>query len=149
MEILNKLFAIDINYIIIGLIVVFYTMEQVLATQFKFDKLPQHLFHNVLFQVAFYLGNLLWAFVTVFTIEWLNKNEIGLLYLLELPLRIKLVLGVMLFDFVNYWFHRTAHLIPCCGVFIVCTIATPGWMLPPTCGRTRLNWLFISASPIL
>ena len=112
MEILNKLLAIDINYIIIGLIVIFYTMEQVLTTQFKFDKLPQHLFHNVLFQVAFYLGNLLWAFVTVFSIEWLNKNEIGLFYLLELPLWLKLVLGVMLFDFVNYWFHRTAHRIP-------------------------------------
>jgi sterol desaturase/sphingolipid hydroxylase (fatty acid hydroxylase superfamily) len=112
MEILNKLLAIDINYIIIGLIVIFYTMEQLLTTQFKFDRLPQHLFHNVLFQVAFYLCNLLWAFVTVFTIEWLNKNEIGLLYLLELPVWIKLVLGVALFDFVNYWFHRTAHRIP-------------------------------------
>ncbi|MGK2864954.1 MAG: sterol desaturase family protein [Chitinophagaceae bacterium] len=112
METLNKLLAIDINYIIIGLIIVFYTMEQLLTTQFKFNKLPQHLFHNILFQVVFYLGNLLFAFVTVFTIEWLNKNEVGLLFLIQIPLWSKLVLGVVLFDFVNYWFHRTAHRVP-------------------------------------
>ena len=112
MDTLNKLLAIDLNYIIIGLIVLFYTLEHLLTTQFTFDKMNHHLLQNILFQVVFYLGNLLWAFVTVFTIEWLNKNEIGLFYLISIPLWLKLVLGVMVFDFVNYWFHRTAHRIP-------------------------------------
>ena len=112
MEILDKLLAIDLNYIIIGLIVVFYTLEHLLTTQFRFNKMNHHLLQNILFQVALYLGNLLWAFITVFTIEWLNKHEIGLFYLIPAPLWLKLVLGVMLFDFVNYWFHRTAHRIP-------------------------------------
>ena len=112
MDTLNKLLAIDLNYIIIGLIVLFYTLEHLLTTQFTFDKMNHHLLQNILFQVVFYLGNLLWAFVTVFTIEWLNKNEIGLFYLISIPLWLKLVLGVIVFDFVNYWFHRTAHRIP-------------------------------------
>jgi len=112
METLNKLLAIDINYIIIALIVVFYTMENLFTTQFTFNGMPKHLLQNILFQASFYLGNLLWAFVTVFTIEWLNNHEIGLFYLLTVPLWLKLILGVMMFDFVNYWFHRTAHRIP-------------------------------------
>jgi hypothetical protein len=32
MDTLNKLLSIDINYIIIGLMVLFYTLEQVLST---------------------------------------------------------------------------------------------------------------------
>jgi len=112
MEILNKLLAIDLNYIFIGMIVLFYSLEHIIETQFKFRKRPQHLFHNILFQVVFYLTNLLWATVTVFSIEWLNMHQIGLFYLLDSPLWLKLVLGVMIFDFVTYWFHRIAHVTP-------------------------------------
>lgn len=112
METLNKLLAIDLNYIIIGLIVLFYSLEQLLNTQFQFKKRPQHLIHNILFLGVFYLLNLLWAIVIVYSIEWLNNHQIGLYYLFEIPLWLKLVLGVMLFDFVTYWFHRMSHLTP-------------------------------------
>lgn len=112
MDTLNKLLSIDPNYILIGLMVLFYSMEQLFSTQFKFDKRPQHLFHHLLFFVLFFLGNLLWAMVTVFAIGWLNSNQVGLFYLFTLPLWLKLVLGVILFDFVTYWFHRTAHRVP-------------------------------------
>lgn len=112
MDNLNKLLSIDLNYIIIGLMVLFYSLEHLLGTQFKFDKRPQHLFHHILFFGAFYLGNILWAVVTVLSIEWMNKNEIGLFYLFDLPVWIKLILGIMIFDFVSYWFHRIAHVTP-------------------------------------
>ncbi|HJS56240.1 MAG TPA: sterol desaturase family protein, partial [Chitinophagaceae bacterium] len=91
---------------------IFYSLEQILKTQFKFIKRPQHLIHNILFQAVFYMGNLLWATVTVYSIEWLNSNKIGLLYFFDLPVWVKLVLGVMMFDFVTYWFHRLAHTTP-------------------------------------
>lgn len=112
MDTLNKLLSIDLNYILIGMIVLFYSLEQLLSTQFKFDKRPQHLFNNLLFQVVFFLGNILWAIVNVFSIEWLNKNQVGLFYMITLPLWLKLVLGVMLFDLVTYWFHRMSHRVP-------------------------------------
>lgn len=112
METLNKLLAIDLNYIIIGLIVLFYSLEQLLNTQFQFKKRPQHLIHNILFLGVFYLLNLLWAIVIVYSIEWLNNHQIGLFYLFDIPLWLKLVMGVMLFDFVTYWFHRMSHLTP-------------------------------------
>jgi sterol desaturase/sphingolipid hydroxylase (fatty acid hydroxylase superfamily) len=112
MDTLNNLLSIDLNYIFIGMMVLFYSLEQLLNTQFKFKKRPQHLLHNISFQVVFYLINLLWATVTVFSIEWMNKQEIGLFYMFDLPLWAKLVLGVMIFDFVSYWFHRIAHRTP-------------------------------------
>lgn len=112
METLNKLLAIDLNYIIIVLIVIFYSLEQLLNTQFQFKKRPQHLIHNILFLGVFYLLNLLWAIVIVYSIEWLNNHQIGLFYLFDIPLWLKLVMGVMLFDFVTYWFHRMSHLTP-------------------------------------
>ena len=112
MQTLQKILAVDLNYILIGMMVIFYSLEQLLSTQFKYRKRPQHLFHNILFLVVFYLGNLLWATVTVFSIEWLNSHKIGLFFLFEIPLWLKLVLGVMIFDFVTYWFHRIAHITP-------------------------------------
>jgi sterol desaturase/sphingolipid hydroxylase (fatty acid hydroxylase superfamily) len=112
MEKLDTLLSIDLNYFLIGLIFIFYSLEQILKTQFKFTKRPQHLIHNILFQAVFYMGNLLWATVTVYCIEWLNGNKTGLFYLFDLPVWVKLVLGVMMFDFVTYWFHRIAHITP-------------------------------------
>lgn len=112
METLNALLSIDLNYFLIGLMVVFYMLEQIFDNQVKYNKRPQHLAHNLLFLVAFFIGNLFWATVTVFSIEWLNNNSVGLLYLLQLPVWLKLILGVVLFDFVTYWFHRIAHKVP-------------------------------------
>lgn len=112
MEILNKLLAIDSNYILIGMTFLFYSLEQLLTTQFKFSKRPQHLVQNIIFIVVFLLINLLWASVIVFSIEWLNQHQVGLFYLFELPVWLKLLLGVMLLDFVSYWFHRIAHITP-------------------------------------
>ncbi|MEJ7740197.1 MAG: sterol desaturase family protein [Chitinophagaceae bacterium] len=112
METLNLLLSIDLNYIIIGLIVIFFTLEQVVTTQFKYNKRPQHFFNNILFQVVFFIGNIFWATVTVFSIEWLNHNQVGLFYLIDLPVWVKLLLGVAMIDLVTYWFHRMSHRVP-------------------------------------
>jgi len=112
MELINKLLAVNLNYIIIGLMVLFYSLEQVLGNQFMFTKRPQHLLHNSLFYAVFFLAGILWAYVTVFCIEWLNQQQTGLFYLVALPLWLKLLLGVVLFDFVTYWFHRLSHIVP-------------------------------------
>lgn len=112
MQTLEYLLSIDLNYIAIGLIAVFFTLEQVLNTQFPFKERGKHFWNSFLFQVLFFLGNLVWASVTVFCIDWLNQKEIGLFYLINLPLWAKLILGVMVLDFSTYWFHRLSHLAP-------------------------------------
>ncbi|MEO7394016.1 MAG: sterol desaturase family protein [Chitinophagaceae bacterium] len=112
MELLNKLLAIDFNYLVIGFIVLFYSIEQIMNTQFKFNKRPQHLLQNLLFQIPFFLGNLLWAIALVYSIEWLNKKQVGLFYMIQVPVWLKMILAVALFDFVSYWFHRASHKVP-------------------------------------
>lgn len=112
MEFINSLLAINSNYIIIGLMVLFYSLEQLLGNQFTFDKRPQHLFQNSLFYLVFFVGGILWSYVTVFSVEWFNDHQIGLFYLVHLPLWLKLLLGVALFDMVSYWFHRLSHITP-------------------------------------
>ncbi|MCL6259390.1 sterol desaturase family protein [Aquiflexum sp. TKW24L] len=112
METLESLLSIDLNYIVIGLIALFFTLEQILNPQFPFQRRGYHFWNSFLFQVVFLIGNVFWAIVFVFCIEWLNQNEIGLFYMIDLPIWLKLVLGVMILDFATYWFHRFSHLSP-------------------------------------
>ncbi len=70
MEKLKMLLDMNGNYITIGLIVVFYTMEQVLSTPFKFNKGPVHHFHNALFYVVVFTANYFFAMFQVFSINW-------------------------------------------------------------------------------
>lgn len=112
MQIIDYLLSIDLNYIVIGLMVIFFSLEQLLNTQFSFQNRGSHLGHAFLFQVVFFIINIFWATFFVFAIEWLNQHETGLFYLIELPYWLKLFLGVALLDFVTYWFHRTSHTVP-------------------------------------
>lgn len=57
METLKTQLAVDLNYVIITSLVLFYTLEQLLNTPFTFSKRPRHLLHNLLFQaVVFPIG---------------------------------------------------------------------------------------------
>jgi len=112
MDFLNKLLGIDPNYIVIGLIVLFFSLERIMKSPFNFNKRINHLFQNLLFQIIVVILNLFFVTFQVFSIEWLNSNHIGLLYLVELPIWIKLLISVVLYDFTAYWIHRSTHAIP-------------------------------------
>ncbi len=112
METLNKLLQIDGNYILIGLIVIFFTVENLLNNQFKVNKTRKHLLENIGFQVIIMVFSFFWATVIVNSILWLNNHKIGLFYFISIPIWLKLIVGVMIFDFAIYCFHRTAHRVP-------------------------------------
>lgn len=109
---LDFLLSIDLNYIVIGLIAIFFSLEQLLKTQFSFKNRGRHLWQGFLFQIVFILLNIFWAILFVNAIEWLNQYEIGLFFILELPFWIKAVLGIAILDLSAYWFHRISHLVP-------------------------------------
>ena len=111
MDILNLLLGIDPNYIVIGLMALFFSME-LFAARVRYSNRGRHLLQNVLFQATFVLCNIFWAAFTVLCIEWLNRHHVGLFFMMEIPVWIKLILGVVILDFVTYWFHRAAHRIP-------------------------------------
>jgi sterol desaturase/sphingolipid hydroxylase (fatty acid hydroxylase superfamily) len=94
------------------LIALFFTLELILTTRKNYSKTFTHFFHNILFFGVFFLFNLAWATVLVFSIEWLNQQKVGLFYLVTVPFWIKIIAGVAMIDLVTYWFHRFAHKVP-------------------------------------
>lgn len=112
MELLEKILSINSNYIIIGLLVLFFTVEQISSNPFSFKKRGHHLLQNLLFQVTLTILNLFIVVMQVYCIEWLNAQDIGLLFLFNLPIWLKLILSVMLYDFTTYWIHIAAHKVP-------------------------------------
>lgn len=104
--------SIESNYIIVILIMLFYSLERLLGTPFKFDRRINHFFHNFLFQITFYFTSLAFAVVQVATINWLSEHQVGLFYWIEMPFWVKIVFGVMCLDFTTYWIHRLAHVSP-------------------------------------
>ena len=112
MDLLNKLLGVDPNYIVIGLIVFFFSLEQIMKSPFNFKNRISHLFQNILFQIVLVVLNIFFVTFQVFSIEWLNSNHIGLLYLIELPIWAKLIISVALYDVTAYWIHRATHKVP-------------------------------------
>ena len=93
MEIINQLLNIDPNYILIGLITVFFLMEMAVIRPFNFKGKFKHLFHSSLFRiVGIFLGSLL-GFMFVTTFDYISTNNFGLLYLFSIPLGIKIIVG--------------------------------------------------------
>jgi sterol desaturase/sphingolipid hydroxylase (fatty acid hydroxylase superfamily) len=111
-SIIRYINSLDGNYIIIGLIALFYSLERLLGTPFKFEKRLNHFFNNFLFQVAFYFTNMAFAVVLVSIITWTTANRVGLFHWIAIPLWLKVILGIMVLDFTSYWFHRLAHMSP-------------------------------------
>ena len=111
-NIINTLNSVDSNYLIIVLIALFYSLERLLGTAFKFDGRINHFLNNFLFQIAFYFANMAFAIVQVSVVAWSSENQIGLFYWIQIPLWLKVIVGIMLFDFTSYWFHRLAHTSP-------------------------------------
>lgn len=112
MEKLKLLLGIDLNLLIVALLAVFFTLEQVLNTPFRFNKRPQHLMQNLLFLALFVTINFFFAGFQIYCINWLNQHEVGLLYFVQLPVWASLIIGLMLYDLTTYWLHRGAHRIP-------------------------------------
>ncbi|MBN8663557.1 MAG: sterol desaturase family protein [Chitinophagales bacterium] len=111
-EILNTILNTNQNYLIIVLLVIFFTLEQVSTTPFRFKQRGKHLLENSLFQIVLTGLNIFFVAIQVYSIEWLNTQQIGLFYFVEFPFWAKLVLGVVLYDFTTYWVHRASHKVP-------------------------------------
>lgn len=112
MEILNQLFTIDPNHILIGLIIVFFSVEMAIIRPIDFKGKLNHLFQSFLFQlIAISLGALL-GIMVVTTFDFISQNEIGIFNWVQIPFWLKITAGIFIIDFADYWFHRFDHKIP-------------------------------------
>lgn len=112
MELINNILSIDPTYILIGLLSLFFFLEQVLHNPYSFKNRGKHLFQNLLFQLSLTLLNLVFLGLQLQWIAWLNQHHLGLLHWMDWPYWVKLVLGVILYDFTTYWIHRASHQFP-------------------------------------
>lgn len=112
MALLERLLELNTTYLLMGLFVLIFSLEQILETQFSFNKKTKHALNNILFQGTMFVCNIFWAVVIVSAIEWLHQHEVGLFYQLPVPLWMNIVLGVLFYDMSAYWFHRMSHRVP-------------------------------------
>jgi sterol desaturase/sphingolipid hydroxylase (fatty acid hydroxylase superfamily) len=96
--------------ILIGGIFVFWVMEGVIPLfQFAYNKV-RHAGINLTFTLFTAIIGFGLAGVLYYTSTLVAQNEFGLLWLIELPLWAKIILGVMLLDFIGaYFVHWVEH----------------------------------------
>ena len=94
MEALNQLLAINPNYTLIGLMVLFYSLELFLPVEYKFQQKRQHQLHNMVLGLIFVVVSFFWATVAVSSIDWFNKNQVGFFYVVSVPAWLQLILSV-------------------------------------------------------
>src|SRR3954451_25223492 len=110
--VLQKLLNLDQNMVMVILITIFYTLEQLIKTPHKFNKRGFHLLNNIPFQVMFMVIFYFVALFQVWSIQKLNDNHIGLFYYIQIPYAAKVIIVVACFDLITYLTHRLSHKIP-------------------------------------
>lgn len=81
-------------------------------------KKGQHLGLNLFFTFTTILVNLSMAFVLYKVSVWVASNEFGVIYLFEAPALVKMILAVMLLDFIGAWLiHFLEHRIKVLWMF--------------------------------
>ena len=87
---------------------------EALIPLFKFDyKKIKHIGVNLFFLATDMLINVLFGLTTVGIFAWASKCQFGLLYMLDLPIGLELLIAVMILDLVaQYTVHYLLHRIP-------------------------------------
>lgn len=98
---------------VIGVLTVFWIAEGYYSF-IKFDyKKWQHARVNFVLLGFVFLINFLFGLLTVGVFAWLTTQEFGLLYLIELPVWLELILAILVLDFIaQYGVHYLLHKIP-------------------------------------
>ena len=113
------MFDIDPNLkpIIVGTVLVGLMALEMVAPMFRsYDTLKQRLLHdasNIMLGVfnAVVVG-FLFVSLVLFVTTWANDHQFGVLNWLDLNPYVELLIGLLLFDCWQYWWHRINHLIP-------------------------------------
>jgi len=98
------------SVILAGGLVVFWMLEGILPLFTGSYRRYRHAGLNVVFTLTTLLVNLGLAFMIVAAADWTADARFGLLYIIQLPVWVQVVLGIMLLDFIGAWFvHWVEH----------------------------------------
>lgn len=108
----ENIIGFDQNILALILLIAFYTLEQLLNNPFKYKNGHRHLMQSVLLQAGYLVVNYFLAFIVIACFQWIEEHHFGLLNQIIVPYPIKVVIGVLCFDFTFYWAHRLYHVSP-------------------------------------
>lgn len=108
-NIIESLTSIDTDKMFVFLLAIFFTIEQLLENGAAMKKNSIHLFNNFILQAGYIILNILIGSIFVIIFDGVAKNKIGLLNHLELPYILKILIGIIVIDFISYWTHRLYH----------------------------------------
>ena len=96
--------------VIITLCTFLWSLESVIPLyQYKSGRLRRAL-PNLILTTILFLMNLLLSFSLAYLTSFAVGNKIGLLFLLNIPAWLGMILGVVALDLFTYWAHRLLHL---------------------------------------
>ena len=108
----QKIVSIDQNLYAILLLAIFFSVEQFFNPGFKSNKRFGHLLHSLLLQFGYVIVSFFLAFVMAACFQWFEAHRVGLLYHIAVHFPLRIVIGLLCFDFTFYWAHRCYHLLP-------------------------------------
>ncbi len=96
--------------LLVGGIFLFWVIEGVIPLfRFQYRKV-RHAGINLTFTLFTAAIGLSFAGLLLWASDWSSGNEFGLLWLVDMPLWLKVILGVMILDFIGAWFiHWVQH----------------------------------------
>lgn len=96
--------------ILVGGLTIFWLIESAIPL-FKFNyRKWEHAKVNIFFTVTTIVVNFSMAFILVKTSDYVTDHKIGLLHLVNLPLWVFMILGILMMDLIGAWFiHWLEH----------------------------------------
>ncbi len=96
--------------ILVGGLTIFWLIESAIPL-FKFNyRKWDHAKVNIFFTVTTIVVNFSMAFILVKTSDYVTSHKIGLLHVLDLPIWLFMILGILLMDLIGAWFiHWLEH----------------------------------------
>jgi len=85
---------------------VLFSLEQLFTAVNPFVKRANHLVGSVVLQAGYFIVNYILAFLVVMWLNGIDNNRIGLFNVIAIPYWLKVIIGIICIDFVNYWEHR-------------------------------------------
>lgn len=110
---MEKIFQTIINVnpdlLLAVVLTILFSLEQLFSNVKSLTKRTPHLFNNIILQTGYILLNYALAILVVKFLNWVDNEKIGLFNIVSIPYFMKVIIGVLCIDFVNYWTHRLNH----------------------------------------
>jgi sterol desaturase/sphingolipid hydroxylase (fatty acid hydroxylase superfamily) len=97
---------------LVGIIIVMYTLETFIPYLAKPVNKRQHDIHNFILSFISFMINGLLSVAVLYVVVYTTDHHFGLLNMVQWPRTIEIIAAVLLMDFGSYCFHNLLHKVP-------------------------------------